>query len=95
MVEKEKGVFCQIVSIEGDTVTFDRTVSSTALNKAVKTLYSNIALGEASHVEGRDNVAYGNYTHAEGFSTLASGAWSHAEGFNSEAHGYTSHVEGH
>lgn len=95
MVEKEKGVFCKIVSIEGDTVTFDRTVSSTALNKAVKTLYSNIALGEASHVEGRDNVAYGNYTHAEGFSTLASGAWSHAEGFNSEAHGYTSHVEGH
>lgn len=65
------------------------------------------AIGEASHVEGRNTKASGDYSHAEGFESAAeaegahaegdskaSGEYSHAEGFRTTANGEVSHAEG-
>lgn len=54
----------------------------------------NIAIGNNSHVEGRENVARGESSHAEGMYTYANGGESHAEGYFSVANGNMSHAEG-
>lgn len=56
--------------------------------------YGVLAIGTASHAEGRYTKAYGHSSHAEGQSTIASGSDSHAEGQFTTAYGDASHAEG-
>lgn len=91
-----------------DTITLNKTLSATAIDNKIVSIYGGVASGEKSHAEGYGSnaygsgshaegdrtVAYGNYSHAEGKQTNARGNYSHAEGYETEASGEHSHVEG-
>ena len=54
----------------------------------------NIAIGKASHAEGRETEASNDAAHAEGYRTIATGKMSHAEGEETAADGQDAHAEG-
>jgi hypothetical protein len=56
--------------------------------------YSTTASGWAAHAEGHSTTASSDYSHAEGVGTTASGKSSHAEGDDTIASGKFSHAEG-
>jgi hypothetical protein len=77
-----------------DTITVNKTLSSTALSKAPVKLYVGFANQLAAHSEGRYTTANGYGAHAEGQFTIALGSGTHAEGYEAMAFGDYSHVEG-
>ena len=52
------------------------------------------AVGEASHIEGKQTHAAGARSHAEGYATYAGGSSAHSEGHKTQAMGEGSHAEG-
>lgn len=54
----------------------------------------SMAIGYASHVEGRDTAANGTGAHAEGYRTFADADAAHVEGICSFAPGRAAHAEG-
>ena len=52
------------------------------------------ALGDASHIEGKQTHAAGARSHAEGYATYAGGSSAHSEGHKTQAMGEGSHAEG-
>lgn len=57
-------------------------------------IYSSLAYGDASHIEGIGTIGGGIASHAEGHGTMALGDRSHAEGEVTFALGIDSHSEG-
>ena len=76
------------------SITVNATLSTSNINSVSATIYTHVASGQYSHVEGSSNIASGENSHAEGYNTRATGNYSHAEGSNNTASGSYSHVEG-
>lgn len=88
--------FAIIMAVDNvaNTITLDRTLSSTALQDASVSWGQGTAYGYCSHVEGNNTVAVEHSAHAEGSWTSAMGASSHVEGLHTLAIGAQSHAEG-
>ena len=89
----------KVISIDTNTITFDKTLDENAAVSNAQFKYSltenNTASGLDSHAEGNSTKASGTASHAEGNSTKASGDFTHSEGFQTIAQNESEHAEGH
>lgn len=75
------GSYAEVTAINGNQVTLDKTLSSTALTNApAYVLSGGYALGSYSHSEGYGTIAIGDASHAEGVATIAASNNQHAQG---------------
>lgn len=81
-------------SYSSTSISLNKTLSSSALNRAEVMVFRGGAGGQYAHSEGKSSMARGVASHAEGIETIASGSDAHAEGQNTKASGESSHAEG-
>lgn len=96
-------LFGKVISISGNTITFDTFFNDSTLQTLKDGSYlwimgkpniGDIIIGEGAVAEGFRTNASQIGSHSEGIDTLALGKYAHAEGRGSKAVGYCSHAEG-
>lgn len=96
-------LFGKVISISGNTITFDTFFNDSTLQTLKDGSYlwimgkpniGDIIIGESAVAEGYNTNAAQVGSHSEGLDTIALGKYAHAEGRGSKAVGYCSHAEG-